>query len=82
MKKRGTRIEVENSGYILASFDRFKSEFLSKSKTVKYKDTEAMVYRLLLTYDEIIDILDVKYISGSTIGYTIPKVCMKSVILT
>ena len=30
-----------------------------------------MVYRLQLTYDEIIDILDVKYISGSTIGYTL-----------
>ena len=30
-----------------------------------------MVYRLQLTYDEIIDILDVKYIAGSTIGYTL-----------
>ena len=30
-----------------------------------------MVYRLELTYDEIIDILDVKYITGSTFGYTI-----------
>ena len=31
-----------------------------------------MVYRLHLTYDEIIDILDVKYIAGSTIAYTLP----------
>ena len=31
-----------------------------------------MISRLQLTYDEIIDILDVKYISGSTIGCTLP----------
>ena len=30
-----------------------------------------MVYRIELTYDEIVDILDVKYIAGSTIGYTL-----------
>ena len=30
-----------------------------------------MVYRLQLTYDEIIDILDVENVAGSTIGYTI-----------
>ena len=27
-----------------------------------------------LTYAEIVDILDVKHISGSTIGYTLPPV--------
>ena len=31
-----------------------------------------MVYRLQLTFDEIIDILDVKYKAGSTTGYTLP----------
>ena len=31
-----------------------------------------MIYRLQLTYDEIIDILDDKYNAGSTIGYTLP----------
>ena len=31
-----------------------------------------MVYRMELTYDEIVDILDVKFIAGSTIGYTLP----------
>ena len=30
-----------------------------------------MVYRLHLTYDEIVDILDIKYIPGSTKGYTL-----------
>ena len=29
-----------------------------------------MVYRMKLTYDEFIDILDLKFIAGSTNGYT------------
>ena len=32
-----------------------------------------MIFRLQLTYNKIIDILDVKYIAGSTIGYTLPR---------
>ena len=39
---------------------------------VKYRDLEALVYRLQLTYDEIIDISDVIYLAGSTTGYTLP----------
>ena len=31
-----------------------------------------MVYEMELPYNEIIDILDVKCIAGSTIGYTLP----------
>ena len=31
-----------------------------------------MVYRLQLTYDEIVDILNLKYIPTTTIGYTLP----------
>ena len=30
-----------------------------------------MVHRLQLTYDEIVDTLDVKYKAGSTVGYTL-----------
>ena len=70
MKKIGIRIGIANSGYKLAGFDHFKSEFLSELKRVKYRDFEDMVHRLQLTYDEIVVILDVKYIVGSTVGYT------------
>ena len=31
-----------------------------------------MVDRMELTYDEIIDTLDIKNFAGSTIGYTLP----------
>ena len=41
-----------------------------------------MVYRLQVTYDEIIDILDVKYLVGSTIGHTFTPSVYKLVILT
>ena len=66
IEKRGTRIEIDFSGYNLAGFDHFKSETLSELNRVKNRDLEDMVYRLHLTYDEIADILDVKYITGST----------------
>ena len=36
------------------------------------KDLEVMAYRLQLTYDETVDVLNVKYVAGSTKGYTIP----------
>ena len=57
--KRGTRMEIENSGYNLAGFDLFKCETLVELKRIKHKDLEDMVYRLQLTHDEIVDILDV-----------------------
>ena len=36
------------------------------------RDLEDLVHRLQLTYDEVVDILDVKNIAGSTIGYKLP----------
>ena len=41
-------------------------------KTVKFRDIEDLIYRLQVTYDEIVDLLVDKYIAGSTIGYTLP----------
>ena len=69
-KKRHSNRQ-KNSGYILASFDHFKSQILSEFNRVKYRDLEVMVYRLQLTYDEIVENLDVKYKAGSTVGYTL-----------
>ena len=41
-------------------------------KKNKYADLEDMVFRFGLTYNEIVDILDIKYIPTSTKGYTLP----------
>ena len=70
-EKRETRIEREKSGCNVADFDHFESEILVEWKRVK-KDLEDMVYRMELTYDEIVDILDINYTDGSTFGCVLP----------
>ena len=49
----------------------FKDEILEEIKTAEYNDFEDMVYRYQLTYDEIINILDLKYVSTKRIGYSL-----------
>ena len=49
----------------------FKDETLEDLKNAKFTDLEDMVYRFQLTYDEIIDILDLKYIHTKKMGYSI-----------
>ena len=60
--------------YFLSSLGTFKNEILEKIKNSKQDDLKDMVYRFQLTHDEIIDILDLKYIPTTTIGYTLPPV--------
>ena len=47
--------------YSLSSRDIFKREKLEELKNAKYNDLETTVYRIQLTYDEIIDILDLNF---------------------
>ena len=49
----------------------FKDEILEDLKNAKFNDLEDMVYRFQLTYDEIIDILDLKFIPTKRMGYSI-----------
>ena len=42
-----------------------------KLRRERFKDLEDMLYRMELTYDEIIDILDIKAFAGLPIGYTL-----------
>ena len=71
VEKRSTRINIENSDYNLAGFDHFNCKILAGLKKVKYGDLEDMVYRMELTYNEIVDISDVKYVVGSNRGYSL-----------
>ena len=57
--------------YSVSSLGMFKDELLEEIKKVKYNDLKDMVYRFQLTYDEIIDILDLKYILITGIGYSL-----------
>ena len=56
--------------YSLSSLDDFREEILEELKNAKYNDLEDLVYRFQLTYDEIIDVLDLKYISTKRIGHS------------
>ena len=49
----------------------FRDEILEDLKNAKFNDLEDMVYRFQLTYDEIMDILDLKYIPTKRTGYSL-----------
>ena len=57
--------------YSLSSLGMFKDEILEDLKNAKFNDLEDMVYRFQLTYDEIMDILDLKYIPAKRTGYSL-----------
>ena len=58
--------------YSLSSLGAFKKDILEELKNLKYNDLEDLVYRFQLTYGEIIDIIDLKYIPTKRIGYSLP----------
>ena len=55
----------------MSDFDTFKNEIVEELKNAKYNDLEDLLYRFQLTYDEIIDILGLKYIPTKRTGYTL-----------
>ena len=57
--------------YSLSSLGMFKDEILEDLKHAKIDDLEDMVYRFQLTFDEIMDILDLKYIPTKRTGYSL-----------
>ena len=68
VRKKGLILKKD---YSLSSLDMFKNEILEELKKVNYNDLEDMVYRFQLTYNEIIDVLDLKYFPTKRIGYSL-----------
>ena len=68
VKKRGYQKTTGDKEYKLSDFFTFKEEIFEGLKNVKYNDPEDMVYRLQLNYDEIIKILNFKYVPTKRIG--------------
>ena len=62
VRKRGNIIKIGDNEYKLSDFDTQKHEILEELKNAKYNDLEDLVYRMQLTYNEIINILELKYI--------------------
>ena len=69
--KRGDKIKIGDIEYKLSDFDNQKYEIIEELKKAKYKEFRDLVYRMQLTYDEIIDILDLKYIPTKRTGYSL-----------
>ena len=71
VRKRGNKIKVGDKEDKLSDFDNQKYEILEELKKTKYNDLGDLVYRMQLTYDEIIDVLDLKYFSTKRIGFSL-----------
>ena len=71
VRERGNKIKFGDKQYKLSDFDNQKNEILEELKKVKYNDLGYLVYRMQLTYDDIIDVLYLKYISTKRIGYSL-----------
>ena len=67
--RKRKKIKIGGNEYKLSDFDTHKNEILEESRNVKYNDLEDLVYRMQLTYDETIDILDLKFISTKRLGF-------------
>ena len=71
VKKRGNKIKIANKEYKLSDFDNQKNEIIEELKNAEYNDLEDLVYRMRLSYDDIMDILDLKYIPTKRTGYSL-----------
>ena len=71
VRKRGNKIKKEDKEYKLSDFDSQKHEIIEELKNAKYNDLEDLVYRMRLSYDEIMDILNLKYIPTKRTGYSL-----------
>ena len=68
VRKRGNKRKIEENENKLSDFDTKKIEILEELKNVEDNDIEGLVYTMQLTCDEIIDILDLKYIPTKRTG--------------
>ena len=72
-RKRGNKTKIGANECKLSDFDTQKHEILEELKNGKYNDLEDLVYRMQLTYNEIIDILDLEYVPTRRMGYSIER---------
>ena len=71
VRKRGNITKTGDKEYKLSDFDNQKCEILEELKKTEYNDLGDLVYRMQLTYDEITDVLHLKYISTKRIVYSL-----------
>ena len=79
VRNRGNIIKIADKEYKLSDLDNQKNEILEELRNVKYNDLIGLIYRMQITYNEIIDILDLEYIPTKRIGYSIEPNTYKAV---
>ena len=71
VRKRGNKLKVGDNEYQLSDFDTQKNEILEELKKAKYNDLKDLVYRMRLSFDEFMVILDLNYIPTKRTGYSL-----------
>ena len=71
VKKRGNIIKIGDKEYKLSDFDNQKYEIIEELKKVGYNDLKDLVYRMRLSYNEIMNNLDLKYIPTKKTRYSL-----------
>ena len=71
VKKRGNKIKIADKEYNLSDFDTQKNEIIEELKNAKNNNLEDLVYRMRLSYDEIMHILDLNYFPTKRTGYSL-----------
>ena len=71
VRKRGNIIKTEYNLYRLSDFDTYKNQILEELKKVTYNDLKDLVYKMQLTYDEIMGILILKYNPTERTSYSL-----------
>ena len=70
--KRRNQIKIRDNDFLkLSDLDNLKDLIVKEWKRVKKGVLEDMVYRLRLTYDDIVDVLCLKHISTKRTGYSL-----------
>ena len=69
--KRGNKMRIAYNEYTLSDFDTQKIRILDGLKNVKYNDLKDLVFGMRLSYDEIEDILDLKYVLTKRTRYSL-----------
>ena len=72
VERRGNKINIEDEENKLSDHDTQKNEIIEDLKNVEYNHPENLIFRMALRYSEVGKILDTKYISTSSIGFTLP----------
>ena len=69
--KRGNKIKIADKEYNYQTLILKKNEIIEELKNAKNNDLKDLVYRMRLSYDEIMDILDLNYIPTKRTGYSL-----------